>query len=173
MSEHLLQLLAHPFGRHLGQLGGVCLDRGQRYRLDRKAQPGRETHRSQKPQMILSEARRRLADGSDKTRLQVCSPADVIDHPHVQRIEEHPVDREVAPLGVVLGVRRRHPARSATVQIRPISAESGHLYPAPPHLHQHHPELHPHLARSPKQLAYPLGRGSGRHVIVQRLMAQQ
>src|SRR5260370_25671784 len=55
---------------------------------------------TQQAQLVLGESEVRLADGADLSDLEVCASADEVQHLRGGRIEQQPVDGEVASLDV-------------------------------------------------------------------------
>lgn len=125
--EHLLQFRAYALGADLLDERCEFLDGAERPGLDFEAEPRRETHRAHKPQMVLQEARARLADGADGFRLDVRAPANEVQRLVRDRVVEKAVDGEVAPLGVLLRRRERDRRRMAAVDVRVVGAECGDL----------------------------------------------
>ena len=71
-------------------------------RLDLEAEHRGEAHGAQHAQAILAEAVAGVADRAEHARLEIALAADVVDELLGERIEEKAVDREIAPLGVLL-----------------------------------------------------------------------
>src|SRR6202521_5279913 len=129
LGKHLGQLIAHPFSRNDVNLGGQLLDRCPCRWLDRISETCRKTQRTQHAQFIFGGAPLWIADRTDDLALQIPSSAHEIKHFVGQRIEQHPVDREVAPGDVLARIpAETHLIRVSSVRITNIAAESGDLY---------------------------------------------
>ena len=89
----------------------------------REMERGGEAHRTQHPQPVLGKSGDRIADRPHQAALQVRLTFDVIDHAVVQRIEEHAVDRKVAPQGVLLSVAKRDLVRTPPVAVAHVAAK--------------------------------------------------
>src|SRR5262249_6545033 len=75
----------------------------------------------------LGEALGRRADGPQQARREVFLPADVIDDLAGERVEEHAVDGEVAPQGVLALGREDNRVGVSAVAVRDVGAEGGDL----------------------------------------------
>ena len=104
VGEHAADFHADALGADRRQFAGHRLDGGERGRLDREVERGGEAHGAEHAELVFGETQARVADGADQLALEVVVAADVIDDFVGDRIEEQAVDREVAALGVVLGV---------------------------------------------------------------------
>ena len=91
--------------------------------------PNREANRTARIRRSLSSPKSGLgiADGAEDPGLEVGLAADVVDQRVVQGIEEHPVDREVAPRGVELGRAEDDRLGAAAVDVGPVAAEGRDL----------------------------------------------
>ena len=64
------------------------------------------------------------------TRLsQIRLAVDVIDELSLERIEEHAVDGEIAPLGILAGRRKNDLIGTPAVAVSAVAAKRGHLHP--------------------------------------------
>ena len=146
----------------------MLIDGGEGEGLDLEIQARRKAHRAQHAQVVLGEALTRGADGPDHPLPNVPAPAYVVDPPVGQRIEEHPVDGEVAPQGVLARVGELHLVRMAAVEVGSVAAKPGHLV-APALQHHHHdPELRSNGNGVPEEAHDLPGTGAGGHVPVRR-----
>src|SRR5436190_16140345 len=107
------------------QLRGLLLDRSECGVVDRKIKPSSEADGPQHPQLVLGNAGERIADRADDTALDIRLPANEVDDLVVQRVVEQAVNREIAPLGIVLGIGKGNGVRMAAVAISRIAAERG------------------------------------------------
>src|SRR5262249_37697378 len=103
IDEQLAQLLSNALGANDGDLGRGSLDRGTRGRLDVELKPRRKPDGAEHAQLVLRDARRRIADGPQDLRFQIVLPADIVDELVFHRVEEHAVDREVTAQSVFAG----------------------------------------------------------------------
>ena len=126
-AEDFHEFVADPFGADDADLGGVRPHGLPRLLLDLKAQRRREPHRAQETQPVLAEPCVRVPDGPQPPRREVCLTANVVDDLPRHGVEEHPVDREVAPLGVALRRRETHVHRPPSVDVNPVRPEAGDL----------------------------------------------
>jgi hypothetical protein len=138
--------------------------------IDRKIQTRREAHGAQQAQPILRQPGRRIADGSQHSRGQIRPAADVVDHltsaPGRQRVKKHPVDGEIAPGGVFLGVGEMNRLGAASVPVRAIRAKAGDLDRMTRLKHNDHAEMRPHRHVVGEELLDILRPGVGGHVVV-------
>jgi hypothetical protein len=95
----------------------------QRGRIERELKGGGEPDGSQHPQFVLGKPSGRVADGPHQAALQIPLAADVIDHAVFQRIEEHAVDREIPPEGILAIVAERHLVRMPAVAVAAVAAK--------------------------------------------------
>ena len=73
------------------------------------------------------ETQPRVADRADQTGFEIAPAAHVVEHLLADRIFEHGVDREIAPLGVAASVGEGDGLRVPTVEIRAVLPEGGHF----------------------------------------------
>ena len=109
----------------IDQLAGLLLNGGERLLVDREIEPGGKANGAEHPQLVFGDAGQRIANGADDAALQIRLAADVVDHLLGERVEEQAVDREVAALGVVLGVGERHRVGMPAVAVGGVAAERG------------------------------------------------
>ena len=126
---------------------------------------------------LSSLSRKRGSPMARMMRAEVVLAADVVDDLVGERVVEQAVDREVAALGVVLGVGERDAVGVAAVAVRAIGAESGDLDLAG-RARAEHGDRRRRRRRWPACGGGRKGRGSGRawrggDVVVFRRDAQQ
>ncbi len=176
VDEHPPQLLRDPLGRNGDDLAGHRADRNGGGRFDLEPEPRRQADGPKQPQLVLAESRRGIADGTQDAPLQVLAAPDVVDQPVRQGIQEHAVDREVAPRRIELGRAEHDRLGPTAVNVGPIAAKRGDL------------DLHAGVTRVPdahdaerdadgnrpvgQDLHDLLGSRRGRHVVVGRRLAQ-
>ncbi len=107
--------------------------------------------------------------------VEVRPAANMIDDLTVDRVEEHAVDGEVAPLGIKLGRAENDPFGTAAVDIRQVAPEGGDLHLAGLTRTEHpdDPETDPDGHRAAKQPHHLPGGGVGGNVIIVRYVTQQ
>ncbi len=167
--EHPPQFGRDPLGGDHDDLRRHRDDRCAGRRLDRQPEPRREPDGAEEAELVLAEPGRGVADGAEDAVAEVGLTPDVVDHLAGGRIEEHTIDREVAPRGVDLGRAEDDRLGMTAVDIRPIAPEGGHL-----HLliglraaHPDHPKRDPHGdGPVPEHVHDLLGAGVGGHVVV-------
>src|SRR5205823_10212002 len=141
VDEELPQFLGNPFGADDGDFRGHFLDGYFRRRVDGQVEAGGEADGAEQAELVLAEALARLADGPQDSRFQVLLAADVVDDFAADRVEEHAVDGEVAPQGVLARRAEDDGVGVAAVAVSRVGAEGGDLdlkWPVaaarPPHL---------------------------------------
>ena len=102
-TEQFYQFIPNPFGADEFDFGRELFDGGKCLRFDFKTQLRGKPHRAQQAQMILGKPFLRRADGADDFRAQILFAADPVVKFFRERIEEKPVDGEIAALRVGLG----------------------------------------------------------------------
>jgi hypothetical protein len=83
----------------------------------------------------------RVADGTDDSRRQIGASADVVDDLVGLRIEEHPVDGEVAAAGILFRRRGPNAHRMSAIPILRVGTKAGDLDRMAIIKYQHHAEL--------------------------------
>jgi hypothetical protein len=116
--------------------------------------------------MVLCEPLPRVAYRPDHARLQVRPAADVVHHARARRVHEHPVDREVTPLGVLARVGERDGVRPTTVGVARFAAKRRDLDLERSVLHDNHAERRPDREGSRKQGQDLVGPGARGHVVI-------
>jgi hypothetical protein len=107
-------------------------------------------------------------------RVQVGPAADEVGHLAGERVEEHAVDGEVAPLRVLLGGAEDHLVRPPRVAVIAVAAERRHLHlQRPPPQHLDDAERHPDGDRAGEQAPHVVGQRRRGDVVVLRLDPQQ
>ena len=102
-------LLADPFPGNHRDTRRQTLHRGKCRRVDIEFQTGGKPHRADHAQAVFLEARLGIADGAYQAAPKILSAADQIDHSIGERIVNHAVDREVAPVNVLCQASRSAP----------------------------------------------------------------
>src|SRR5260370_24014591 len=99
-------------------------DRGESLGLNGVAEASCEADWAQQAQLVLGESLMRLADGADHSALEVFASADEVQHLRGGRIEQQPVDGEIASLDVEasLGAKANLVGMTA-VRISAVAAE--------------------------------------------------
>src|SRR5580698_418852 len=106
--QHESQLIANALATDLRYFGGCSLHRRHRSRLNLEVEPRGKSNSAQHPQLILCKTECRIADGAQNLRCQIISAAHVVERRGCgvspvfvyARIEQHPVDVEVAPQNI-------------------------------------------------------------------------
>ena len=172
-AEETLQLHPDPLRGDLTQIGGPVYHGSLGLRLHGKSQPGGEAEAPEDPQGVLPEAGLRRAHRPQDPGGQIRpAPPGVREAP--PQVHGHGIDGEV-PAGQILrqGTGELHPFRVAVVQIVPIPAEGGDLYP-PAAAHGDSAVLQPcGQGAGSEQLQHRLRQGVGGHVPVPRRTSQQ
>ncbi len=125
VDEHAADFHADAFGADGVDVGGHCLDGGERVGVDREVECGGEADGAEHAELVFADAQARIADGADDALLEILLAADVIDDLVGDGIEEEAVDREVAALGIVLGVGECDAVGMAAVGVGGVGAERG------------------------------------------------
>src|SRR5687768_2488330 len=99
-------------------MGNVPGNRLARRWLDGEPKARGEADGPEQSQVILREPFISEADRTQYSIHRVTLTADVVDHLFFDRIEEHPIDREVAPLGVFFRRAEDDTLRSPPVSVR-------------------------------------------------------
>ena len=173
VAQHALELLADPFVADPPKMLRLVADRLSGVGIDGEIESGREAHRPQRPQAILAQAGRGVADGPDASRLEVRAAPDVIEDFAGEGVLEEPVDREVASSGVVLGIGEDHLVGVAPVGVDPIGPEGRHLDGVALHANQHDPEGLAHALHAVEELSDALRPRVGGHVVVGGLVPHE
>src|SRR5262245_42123320 len=118
--------------------------------------------------MVLTKAVLRITDCAKTPGFEILLPADVVDDLRCHRIEEQPVDREVAALGVLLGGGEVHFRRAAAIEIWPFRSERRNLDDASALANEDHTERGADGLRALEELLHALRRGVGGDVVVLR-----
>ena len=132
MDEHPAEFLRDPLGGDGRHLRGHRLDRRARGRLDRQAEPRGEPDGAEESELVLGEPRRGVAYRAEDALAEVGATADEVDDAVVDRVEEHPVDREIPPRGVLLGRGEDDTLGPSAVEVDAVAPERGDLHVAPP-----------------------------------------
>ncbi len=134
-------------------LVGHRLDRRTRPGLDRHPEPSGEPDSPEEPELVLAEPGFGVADRPQDPGVEVGPAADVVEHLAAQRVEEHPVDREIASLGVEPGVAEPNRLGPPAVDIGPVAPERRDLDLGRGPLAEHtdHAEADPHRDGPPEQ----------------------
>ena len=122
LGEHFCELVAHTLAADGVNARGERANGALGFRLQIEAEPCREPNRTQHAQMVLCKAQFRTPDGAHHARIEISEAADAIDHCEAekfritntlvqkaaptqwaQRVEQQPVNREIAALHVLLG----------------------------------------------------------------------
>ena len=168
------ELIADALDAHAGDFIRQAAHRFPGGMLDVKTEHRGEANCPHQPQPVLLETLRRHADGSQQAHLEVFFTSHIIDDLLCQRIVKKAIHREVTPLGIHLRRGKGHAVRSATIRVAPITAKRGHLdetmLSGP---HHHHAEVRSHGLRPREKLHDLLRSGTGGHIVVLRLAAQQ
>ena len=171
--ENADQFFANPLRADLRDRGGIPAQRFPRFRLDLEPKDGRETNRAQHAQTILRKTSFGIADCPDQSRLEVRAAANEIDHFLCSRIEEHSVNREIAPGRILFGSRKMDLGRSASVEISAIRAKGRDLKLKPAFQDNNHSEMRAHRISPRKNFLHRLRSGVGRDVDVLRRFASE
>lgn len=175
--QNLADFRGDPLPTDDGDLVGHPADGLPRLGIQLEIEPGGKTHGSQHPQLVLGESLHRIADRPDPPALDVFAAADVIDHFSADRIEEQPIDREIAARCVRFGGAEVDPVRMPSIGVAHVIAEGGDLdLPGP-----RRPDQRDHAERGPQRQGPPaaeeradlVGLGIRRHVVVLRLPPEQ
>ena len=122
--EHAREFIAHPFPRDRTDLAGQLLDRRKCGRLDRVFKTRRKAQRSQHAQLVFGKTTFRIADGTDDLVFQIPASADKVEHLPTHGIEQHPVDRKIAPRHVFPRIlTEAHLIGMAPVRVANIAAK--------------------------------------------------
>ncbi len=122
--QHSLELLRDAFGTDDGELSRHLLNSGACAVFQCEVECRRKPHGPQKSQLVFHHAFVRVADRTDDAVSKVLLTADVVDHLFRQRIEEHPVDREIAALGIRFRIGERDAFGPPSIEVTPLCAES-------------------------------------------------
>ena len=140
-AEQLKQLVADTLGAHLADGGGLLLYGGECLRLDLEPKLRREPHGAEQAQPVLTEALRRVANGTNALDLKIGLAADPVVQFAGERIVKQAVDGEVAPQGVLSRVGEAHAAGPSPVSVAALGAKGGHLVLVSGLEHHDHAEL--------------------------------
>ncbi|CAK9072616.1 Uncharacterized oxidoreductase SSP0419 [Durusdinium trenchii] len=102
MDEHLAEFLCDSFGTHHHDLRDHLFDRVKGLTIEMKVEHSRESHGPEHPQFVFAHPRTWVADGADNALFEIVLTADEVVDRVGKWIEEHPVDREIASLGILL-----------------------------------------------------------------------
>lgn len=134
--EDFGQLLANAFRRNLVDMASLRADGLKRARLDRKLQSRREPHRAQHAELVFFETLRGIADGAQKSCLQVISAAYKVQNAIFeavagficQRIQQQAVDGEVPAENVFARIgRKAHRIGAAAIAVHTVVAKGRNL----------------------------------------------
>jgi len=103
-NEQLDQLVAHPLHRDPGEHVQRLRDGQPGRPVDREAERGSESHRSQRPQPVLAEARQGIADRAEPAPPEVLGTRERIPQHAGDRVPGDRVHREVAARQISLDV---------------------------------------------------------------------
>ena len=107
------------------------------------------------PETVLVEAIRGVADRAEDSGREIVATAHVVEHFVRLRIEEHPVDREVAAQGVLARPAELHVRGMAMVQVCTVATERGDFDADSVLDHQDDSELHADRGSSAGRAAAP------------------
>jgi hypothetical protein len=124
----LRELITHPFLRDNADLTGQLLDRSKRAPLDRVFKTRGKAHRPQHAQLVFGKTTFGIADGTNDLIFQVAAAAHVIQNVATHGIEQHPVDRKIAPSHVFARIlTEAHFIGMAAVRVANVAAEGSDL----------------------------------------------
>src|SRR5205085_8100147 len=83
--------------------------------------------RAQHSQPVFRKSLRRIANGANQTALEIAAAPDKIDDLFLFRIEEHPVDGEVAPRGVLFRACEMHLHRMPSIEVSAVRSKGRDL----------------------------------------------
>ena len=127
---------------------------------------GRETDRTQQAEPVLGKTLARVANRPDDACGKILAAADKVDYLVVRRIEEHPVDGEVAPARVFFRRRKMDLGRMASVDISPIGTKGRDLELEIIFEDNNHPKMGADRIGSAKDLLHFLGARISRDIDV-------
>lgn len=111
LRKHPRHLIPDPLPADHPDPRGRPPDRCLSSRFDLKIKAGRKPHRSQHAQLIFLKALLSIADRPHQPRAEISAPANVVEYrrihisrlPQDLRIEQHPIEGEVASLHIFFG----------------------------------------------------------------------
>jgi hypothetical protein len=170
MRQNQPQLRGNAFGADDDQLAGLLLNGRQRLLIECEIKASSEPHRSQHSQLVFRNSLPRIANCLDDTAFEVVLSADEVDDATFKRIVKQTVDREIAPLGVGLGIRESHRVRMPAVAVCRIAAKRCHIdlprFFWPQNRNDAKRGANRQCSPLAKNLPDALGRRIGRHIVV-------
>jgi hypothetical protein len=127
MGQNQSQLGRNAFGTDDDKLIGLCFDCRECLAINCEIEPGGKPHGAEHAELVLGNASPWITDGPHHMPLQILLTTDVINHPLLQRVEKQTIDRKIPPLGIVLGVGKRHRVRMATIAVARIATKRGDI----------------------------------------------
>jgi len=125
--EDFGEFLADTLGADDVDLGSHFLDGVEGVRLDLVAERCGESDAAQHSQFVLGQSLMGGADGADDSPLDVSLSADKVNDLLGQWIIKHPVDGEIASLGVLFGSAVSDGGRASPVHVRLVASEGCHF----------------------------------------------
>ena len=188
VGHHPPEFATNAFSADAFEFTRMRRDRLSRGRLDLKAETGRESNRSERPQLVLGQPLVWVANSAQDALFQVSKATHEVEHAarnvvtigsgspvlsFCKRIEEECVDREISALRIRLTIAKNNFVWPAAVRVGPISPKCCHLGPDAELADLHNSELRAHEPGPVKELGQTIGRGIGRDVVVAGVKAQQ
>ncbi len=140
-AEDQSNLLADALPRDAVDLGRCPPDDAPRAGVDREVEARGDADRAQHAELVFLEAGRGVSDRAYDAARQVVAAADVVDDPIFDGIEEHTVDREIAPGRVLARVAEGHRDRMARIEVDAVAAKRRDLDAVLPRRNQDDAEL--------------------------------
>src|SRR5690606_27994512 len=116
------------FGTHNDQLTSHLAYGGRCGWIEFEIEPRREANRPQQPKFVLLHPGVGIADRANPAFVQIVKTADIVENAIINRIEKHPIDREIAALGILLGRREFNTTGMTTIPVISLGTESGDLH---------------------------------------------
>src|ERR1700730_1027350 len=169
----LEQLFPNPFRTYDGDFLSFFLDSRPGLGLNFEAQSCGQPARAQHSQPVLRKTFGRLANGPEELPGEILPTAHIIDEVVAARIVEHPIDREIAPHGVLFRRRESNVCGPPPIQVDSVGTEGCHFKIHLVYQYPNDPKLYPHGNGSLKKILHLLWIGAGRDINVLRGDAQQ
>ena len=125
MRQQFAEFFRDALGGDDYDLRGDLLSRGEGGWVDAQFEPRRDSHGPEHAQLVFGEAGHRVADGPEYLRFEIDLAADEVVELPRDGVEEHPVNGEVAALGVEFRGRKRDGLGPPSIDVDAVRAERG------------------------------------------------
>lgn len=178
LRKHARQLIPHALIAHLANIHGMLTNGSLSPSLNLKPKPRRKPNRPQHPQLILAEPHHRIANRPNQLGGKIIPSAHIIQNRLSLRIEQHSIDREVAPHHIfprILG--KPHCIRTPPIRVSSIAAKCSHLGHNLLAIdligHQNHAKVSAHGKRPRKQTLHNIRTRRSSHIKIRRSNPEQ